>query len=499
MNRRILSTICYILITVLGCCVFSFGDVQPGTNTEAEQHFEKANDLRKLSDYEAAIDEFEQVINLAPKSEIALNAQYWIGQSYFEMRQYDAALLAFQKVLDDYPTSSIIQSTKQMIERINQQKENLPFLDAVRKGDIEQVSKFIDEGAKVNYKDIDGFTALYYGISNINMVKLLIKAGADVNASLYWDSTPLEVAVWSSSMDIIRLLVENGARFDIKDKIGWTAFRWAASQGNYETIDFFISHGADISTFHLAACAGDLSRVKEYIEQGKEIDEKDAFGWTPLLWAASCGREGVAEFLIDRGARTDVTLDYTHLGDKDTLLQQATKSGAVKLVERLISMDNSVDLDKLLFLAASFGRINIVELLLQKGADVNISNEDGFTPLHNSVNRSHDYIALLLIAKGANVKAQSKEGLTPLHIAADEASIKLLIEKGADINKRDSIGRTPLHFACMGGRIDLVEFLIANGADIGARDKEDHTPSWYAEMASHTEIIELLREHGAEE
>jgi TolA-binding protein len=96
MHRTILlsATFGLILVIVLGTSASAQTDAASGTNTEAEQHFEKANELLKGMDYEAAIAEYKKVINLASKSRIAQDAQYWIGQSHFEAGQFDAALSA---------------------------------------------------------------------------------------------------------------------------------------------------------------------------------------------------------------------------------------------------------------------------------------------------------------------------------------------------------------------------------------------------------------------
>ncbi len=122
-NKRLISlTVCLILATVPGISSLILADIASETDTKAQQHFEKANELRKLADYDAAIAEYKKVISLSPNSRIAQDAQYWIGQSYFGARQFDAALSAFQKLLDEYPASTIIPSTKLMIERVQQAK-----------------------------------------------------------------------------------------------------------------------------------------------------------------------------------------------------------------------------------------------------------------------------------------------------------------------------------------------------------------------------------------
>jgi len=84
-------TICLILVVVLVISAATLADIASETKTKAEQHFEKANELLKRADYDAAIAEYKKVINLSSNSKIAQNAQYWIGQSHFKAGQFDAA------------------------------------------------------------------------------------------------------------------------------------------------------------------------------------------------------------------------------------------------------------------------------------------------------------------------------------------------------------------------------------------------------------------------
>ncbi|MGB2865565.1 MAG: hypothetical protein WBC05_19700, partial [Sedimentisphaerales bacterium] len=83
-KRPITLTVCWILAIVLGLSVQSFANNESETIIKAEQHFQKANELHILADYDAAIAEYRTVISLSPNSKIAQNAQYWIGQLYYE-------------------------------------------------------------------------------------------------------------------------------------------------------------------------------------------------------------------------------------------------------------------------------------------------------------------------------------------------------------------------------------------------------------------------------
>jgi len=117
-------TVCLILVIVLAISAATLADIASETKTKAEQHFERANELLKSMEYEAAIAEYKKVINLSSNSKIAQNAQYWIGQSHFRARQFDAAQATFAKLIEAYPASAIIPVTKLMVGRVEQAKKN---------------------------------------------------------------------------------------------------------------------------------------------------------------------------------------------------------------------------------------------------------------------------------------------------------------------------------------------------------------------------------------
>jgi Tol biopolymer transport system component len=91
----------------------------------AEQHFEKAVKLLKQENFQDAVALYEEVIKLSPQTQIAQDAQYWIGQTYYRMGKYDEALLIFKKLLKEYPGSAIVPVTQLMLSRVQQEKENV--------------------------------------------------------------------------------------------------------------------------------------------------------------------------------------------------------------------------------------------------------------------------------------------------------------------------------------------------------------------------------------
>jgi ankyrin repeat protein len=325
-NRRLVSlTIRLILATVPGISPLILADIASETDTKAQQHFQKANELRKLANYKAAVTEYEKVISLSPNSEIAQNAQYWIGQSCFRAGQFDAALSAFQKLLDEYPASSIVPSTKLMMERAQQAKKNKSLFEAAVDGDIEQIKLLLTSGTNVNIKDRRGRTALYLAAEkgHADVVKLLIDRGADVNArQRRIVMVPLHRAAIGGHSDVVKLLIDHGADVNAKDRHEQTPLHFAAGNGDIKTIELLLSNGADINA-------------------------KNRYGSTPLFAAmtsTSAGRK-VAELLVAKGAKIPALQYAAYIADMEK-----------------------------------------IKKCLQDGTDINSQEDSGSTALHISLN-----------------------------------------------------------------------------------------------------------------
>ncbi|XP_053555114.1 26S proteasome non-ATPase regulatory subunit 10 isoform X1 [Bombina bombina] len=132
-----------------------------------------------------------------------------------------------------------------------------------------------------------------------------------------------------------------------------------------------------------------------------------------------------------------------------------------------------------LHIAASAGRDDIVKALIEKGAQVNASNQIGCTPLHYAASKNKQEITLMLLENGASPDATDKFHSTPLHRAASKGNFKiiqiLLLHK-ASTNIQDSEGNTALHLACDEERIEEAKFLVENGASIYIENTEEKTP-----------------------
>jgi|WetSurMetagenome_2_1015567.scaffolds.fasta_scaffold142261_1 ankyrin repeat protein len=167
--------------------------------------------------------------------------------------------------------------------------------------------------------------------------------------------------------------------------------------------------------------------------------------------------------------------------------------------------------------AAWDGQQDVAELLLAKGADVNVKDKDNLTPMHAAAAGGHKSVAELLLVHGAEVDAKANrcplvswdavnqsltiKDATPLHWAAYKAHkdvAELLLTNKADVNGKDSIGDTPLHWAASGGHKGVAELLLDNKASVNAQDKDNSTPLHKAASGGHKDVAELLLARGAE-
>lgn len=244
---------------------------------------------------------------------------------------------------------------------------------------------------------------------HIEIVKLLLANGADITVQDAKGWTPLNSAAWGGHLEVVKLLLENGADFTVPSNDYWTPLVVAAYHGHLSVVQLLLEKGADIiastedgwTPLNSAARGGHLEVVKLLLENGADMTVQDADGWTPLNSAAREGHEEVVKLLLDKGA--DFTVPSNEYWTP-------------------------------LVIAAFKGYLSIVQLLLDKGADSTAPTEDGWTPLDSAARGGHLEIVKLLLEKGAGIMVQDGDS-TPLRSAANsghQEAVKLLLEKGVD-------------------------------------------------------------------
>jgi cytohesin len=276
----------------------------------------------------------------------------------------------------------------------------------------------------------------------------------------------------------------------------------------------------DIS-IHIAARDGNIEAVKQHLAAGTDVNAKGLGGITPLSDAAYYGRKEIMELLIASGADAnakdyggETPLDWAirgkHTETADFLLKHGGKTGAELKGDEPVSKAATPEtptakVPDTIYRAAQAGNIEAVKQHLAAGADVNVKDKVGGTPLHRAAYKGHKEIVELLIDNGADVNAERHETVkvTPIQEAAFGASettyktyleiMSILIAAGADVNAH-GFGNTVLEEVIK--LPELVELLIANGADVNTRGIRGRTPLDRAINKKSPETADLLRKHG---
>ena len=323
------------------------------------------------------------------------------------------------------------------------------------------------EGTPLHYAAICGLQAI---------AKSLAVEHWDVDSRDFRDDlTPLHVASSYGYLEVVRILVEQGADMAVQDNNKKTPLHLASDEGRLDVARFLVEHGADATALdidgrvplHLASLGGHVEVVRFFIEHGVDPTTQAYDGRTPLHWASIKGSMDVVRLLIERGS--DVTARAT---DGRTPLYVASEEGNAK----------------------------ITRFLLEHGADAAAVSYDGWTPLHVVASYGYVEIACILIEYGADVSAQRKDGQRPLHRAASYGNLeisRLLVEHGADVKARDDNGSTPMHNASSCGGVQVARFLVEHGADATAEDNDGRTPWDEATTRGHVEFAHFLFEIGA--
>ncbi|NXU48435.1 ANK3 protein, partial [Turnix velox] len=256
----------------------------------------------------------------------------------------------------------------------------------------------------------------------------------------------------------------------------------------------------DITPLHVASKRGNANMVKLLLDRGAKIDAKTRDGLTPLHCGARSGHEQVVEMLLDRGAPI---LSKTKNGLSP--LHMATQGDHLNCVQLLIQHNVPVDdvtNDYLtaLHVAAHCGHYKVAKVLLDKKANPNAKALNGFTPLHIACKKNRIKVMELLLKHGASIQAVTESGLTPIHVAAFMGHVNIvsqLMHHGASPNTTNVRGETALHMAARAGQTEVVRYLVQNGAQVEAKAKDDQTPLHISARLGKADIVQQLLQQGA--
>ena len=273
-----------------------------------------------------------------------------------------------------------------------------------------------------------------------------------------------------------------------------------ASTGRGRRVPAREPDGGALTALVYAARTGSIEAARVLLDAGADVNQTTRYGWSPLLAATQNQNYQMARFLIERGAKVN-------LANKGgwTPLYLATDN---RNIEGGDYPTRTADLDSLAY----------ITYLLDKGADVNARitestetrtvftnqwlNEEGATAFLRAAQSGDLQLLKLLVARGADPKINTKLGITPLAVAAgigwvegvthehspEETleAIKYLLSLGINPNAQADTGRVALHGAAHKGATEVVKVLVASGARLDVRDFGNTDNRGSPELSAHT-------------
>lgn len=296
------------------------------------------------------------------------------------------------------------------------------LVTAAQNGDRAAVQALLKKRVDVNASSADGTTALHYAVYNddLELVRALLKARANPNAKNEYGSTPLGEAAITGNVAVMETLLKAGADVESPNADGMTALMVIARTGNTAAAKLLLKHGANVN-----------------VTEARRNQ-------TPLIYAAAEAQPAMVELLIAHGANVNArTLQRTH---------QRQVTGEPRAQVRPMG-----GMTAMLY-AAREGCLKCVEALLQAGANPDMADPEGVTPLIMATINFHFDTAKVLLERGANPNKWDWWGRTPLYSAVDVNTIPY-----GGRPDRPSLDRTT--------SLELIEMLLKLGANPNARLK----------------------------
>ncbi len=329
------------------------------------------------------------------------------------------------------------------------------FLEASRTGDLNAIRILLNVLPDIDFGDERGLTALMFAshYSHTDIIKELLEAGVKVNLASRDGRPALMIASESGNLDIVQELLDYGASINKQSNSGWTALIFAVSDNHPLIVKELLDQGASINqqensggtALMFASENNTLNIVQELLDHGASVNQQDNSGWTALMLAAYHDNIEIAKMLLDAGA--------------DIYLQNKDGKMAVDLGERFHASNELIKLllphpsdisdpkteMSHLMIVASKGLTNPLKKFLKQPINIDQQDLNGKTALIHSILNNQNQSVELLLNAGADPNVADNEGMSPLAYAVqlgNEDIARMLIENGADFGEEiDNVGK----------------------------------------------------------
>ncbi len=374
---------------------------------------------------------------------------------------------------------------------------NIRLAEAIKAQDYITARSLLQDKIDVNVSEPDGATALawaaYWDAHEI--ARMLISSGADANLANDYGITPLMLACNNGSPEMVRLLLDARADPNMAQWMGVTPLMICSRSGSTDSVRLLLTQGADVN-------ASESRR-----------------GQSALMWASTGQHLEVARLLMEYGADSNL---QTRMPDDFEPLQFITYGVKRRDPTRTDEIgENDIHPDPTssrggytaLMFAARDGDLDMVKLLVAAGAEVNVFSSEYGNALVVAAENSHEDVAIFLTEQGADPNVTDRWGLTPLHysiqdgitaigmsrkyIATDSNWLKpnmpdlakTLLEHGADPNTPIGNGIPPFNYPA---------FARTTGNSMPEIRQPGATPFFLAAASFDVELMRLLLSHGAD-
>ena len=365
--------------------------------------------------------------------------------------------------------------------------------------------------------DTRGLTCIHSAIKYCSkeILQAIIGHGADINATCKNNVTALMLACLSGNIEAINVLLKAGADISIASVDGATWIHCAVDGTcSRETLKAVISHGADVNTtgnnnvtaLMMACWKGNVDAIHALLNAGADPNITDIKGATCILYAVDgdCSKETI-QAIISRGADVNAT-DNSKL----TPLIIACQKGYVDVVNVLLNAGADCNIAD-----GQYGKTcihtaiirgcckELLENLIDHGADVNATDKDSQTALMTACWKGNVEAINVLLNAEANPNITDNNGATWIHYAVagdySKATLLKIIEHGANVDVTRKRNITALMIACKMGNADAINVLLKVGADPHIRDIDGATWIHYAVGGDCSkETIQTIIDHGAD-